>query len=146
MTEMVNGAAPSSGGEAILSRWWRTTDLWTMTCILLLFSIGLLLGFAASPPLAEKNWFAPFHYVERQAIFGALSIVTMIALSMMSVKLVRRLAVIGFVCYFISIILLPIFGTDFGKGAMRWYTFGFASLQPSEFLKPCFIVVTAWMI
>ena len=146
MTEMVHGAAHSSGGEAILSRWWRTTDLWTMTCILLLFSIGLLLGFAASPPLAEKNGFAPFHYVERQVIFGALSIVTMIALSMMSVKLVRRLAVIGFVCSFISLILLPIFGTDFGKGAMRWYTLGFASLQPSEFLKPCFIVVTAWMI
>ena len=54
MTEMVHGAAISSGGEAILSRWWRTTDLWTMTCILLLFSIGLLLSFAASPPLAEK--------------------------------------------------------------------------------------------
>ena len=136
MTEMVHGAAPSSGGEAILSRWWRTTDLWTMTCILLLFSTGLLLSFAASPPLAEKNGFSPFHYVERQVIFGSLSIVTMIALSMMSVNLVRRLAVIGFVFSFIALMLLPIFGTDFGKGATRWYTLGFASLQPSEFLKP----------
>ena len=42
--------------------------------------------------------------------------------------------------------LLPIFGTDFGKGATRWYTLGFASVQPSEFLKPCFLVLTAWMI
>ena len=146
MTEMAHGAAPSTGGEAILSRWWRTTDLWTMTCILLLFSIGLLLSFAASPPLAEKNGFAPFHYVERQVIFGSLSIVTMITLSMMSVDLVRRLAVIGFVISFIGLVLLPVFGTDFGKGATRWYTLGFASLQPSEFLKPCFLVVTAWMI
>ena len=146
MTEMVHGTAPSSGGEAILSRWWRTTDLWTTTCILLLFSIGLLLSFAASPPLAEKNGFAPFHYVERQLIFGSLSIATMFALSMMSVDLVRRLAVIGFIFSFIGLMLLPIFGTDFGKGATRWYTLGFASLQPSEFLKPCFLVVTAWMI
>ena len=55
----VHGTTSCSDGEAILSRWWRTTDLWTMTCIFLLFSIGLLLGFAASPPLAEKNGFAP---------------------------------------------------------------------------------------
>ena len=59
MTEMVHGTAPSSGGEAILSRWWRTTDLWSMTCILLLFSVGLLLSFAASPPLAEKMGLLP---------------------------------------------------------------------------------------
>ena len=102
MTEMVHGTASGSDGEAILSRWWRTTDLWTMTCIFLLFSIGLLLGFAASPPLAEKNGFAPFHYVERQIVFGALSLSTMIIMSMMSVDLVRRLAIIGFIFSFIG--------------------------------------------
>ena len=63
----------------------------------LILIIGLLLGFAASPPLAEKNGFAPFHYVERQIVFGALSLSTMIIMSMMSVNLVRRLAVIGFI-------------------------------------------------
>ena len=146
MTEMVHGTTSGSDGEAILSRWWRTTDLWTMTCIFLLFSIGLLLGFAASPPLAEKNGFAPFHYVERQIVFGALSLSTMIIMSMMSVDLVRRLAIIGFIFSFIGLLLLPIFGTDFGKGATRWYGLGFASLQPSEFLKPCFIVFISWMI
>ena len=146
MTEMVHGTTSGSDGEAILSRWWRTTDLWTMTCIFLLFSIGLLLGFAASPPLAEKNGFAPFHYVERQIVFGALSLSTMIIMSMMSVDLVRRLAIIGFIFSFIGLLFLPIFGTDFGKGATRWYALGFASLQPSEFLKPCFIVLIAWMI
>ena len=146
MTEMVHGVTPKLGGEAVLSRWWRTTDLWTMTCVFLLFSIGLLLSFAASPPLAEKNGFAPFHYVERHIIFGSISLLTMISLSMMSVNLVRRLAVIGFIFSFIGLTLLPFFGTDFGKGATRWYTLGFASLQPSEFLKPCFLIFIAWMI
>ena len=145
MTEIVHGTASGSDGEAY-SRWWRTTDLLTMSCIFLLFSIGLLLGFAASPPLAEKNGFAPFHYVERQIVFGALSLSTMIIMSMMSVNLVRRLAVIGFIFSFIGLLLLPIFGTDFGKGATRWYGLGFASLQPTEFLKPCFIVFISWMI
>jgi cell division protein FtsW len=70
----------------------------------------------------------------------------MIVMSMLGPVLVRRLAVIGFLVSFVALALLPVFGTDFGKGAVRWYAFGFASLQPSEFLKPGFIVVAAWLM
>ena len=146
MTEMVYGSVPVRNVEPVLPKWWRTIDRWSMSCILILFGIGLLLGFAASPPLASKNGLAPFHYVERQAMFGGLALVVMFLTSMMSPLLVRRLAVVGFTLAFISLIGLPFFGTDFGKGAMRWYSLGFASVQPSEFLKPGFIVVAAWML
>jgi len=146
MTEMVYGAVPERGGEPILPKWWRTLDKWSMTCVLLLFVIGLLLGLASSPPLASRNGLPPFYYVERQAVFGGAAIIAMWLTSMMSPVLVRRLAVLGFLAAFVGLALLPFFGTDFGKGAMRWYSLGFASFQPSEFLKPGFIVVTAWMI
>jgi cell division protein FtsW len=59
---------------------------------------------------------------------------------------VRRLSVLGFLAAFVALAMLPFFGTDFGKGAVRWYTLGFASLQPSEFLKPVFVIVAAWMM
>ncbi len=117
-----------------------------MSCILTLFVLGLLLGLAASVPLAERNGFDNFHYVQRQAIYGVTALMAMILTSMMSPQLVRRLAVVGFACAFLALALLPILGTDFGKGAVRWYSLGFASLQPSEFLKPGFVVVAAWMI
>jgi cell division protein FtsW len=146
MTEMVYGAVPVRDGEPIIPKWWRTIDKWSMSCILALFAIGILLGLAASPPLAAKNGFEAFHYVQRQAVFGSLGLMAMCLTSMMSPQLVRRLAVIGFVVAFISLALLPYFGTDFGKGAMRWYSLGFASIQPSEFLKPGFVVVVAWMM
>jgi cell division protein FtsW len=146
MTEMVYGSVPVRNVEPVLPKWWRTIDRWSMSCILILFGIGLLLGFAASPPLASKNGLAPFHYVERQAMFGSVALIVMFLTSMMSPLLVRRLAVVGFTLAFISLIGLPFFGTDFGKGAMRWYSLGFASVQPSEFLKPGFIVVAAWML
>lgn len=146
MTEMVYGAVPVPAGEPILPKWWRTLDKWSMSCILMLFVLGLLLGLAASVPLAERNGFDNFHYVQRQAIFGCTALMAMILTSMMSPQLVRRLAVIGFACAFVALALLPVFGTDFGKGAVRWYSLGFASLQPSEFLKPGFVVVAAWMI
>jgi len=147
MTEMVYGAVPVvRDGEPILPKWWRTVDRWTISCILMLFGIGLLLGLAASVPLAAKNGFEPFHYVQRQAFFGGLAMVAMVLTSMMTPTVVRRLAVMGFVVAFVALALLPFFGTDFGKGATRWYSLGFASLQPSEFLKPGFVVVAAWMM
>jgi cell division protein FtsW len=146
MTEMVYGAVQDQRGEPILPKWWRTIDRWTMSCVLILFAIGLLLGLASSPPLAGRNGFDPFHYVERQAIFGGLALIAMLLTSMMSPTLVRRLAVLGFLGAFVALVFLPVFGTDFGKGAVRWYSLGFASLQPSEFLKPGFIVVAAWLL
>ncbi len=146
MTEMVYGSLPVSKGEPILPKWWRTVDKWTLMSVMLLFSIGILLGLAASPPLAEKNGFAPFHYVQKQSVFGGMALIAMFVTSMMSPTLVRRLAVLGFGVAFVAVALLPFFGTDFGKGAVRWYALGFAALQPSEFLKPGFIVVSAWML
>ncbi len=146
MTEMAYGSVGTVEGEAVLSRWWRTLDKSVLTAILVLFSIGLLLGLASSPPLAEKNGLAPFHYVYRQAIFGSLALFVMIVFSMLPSKVIRRLGVIGFLLCFVALGLLPFFGTDFGKGAVRWYGLGFASVQPSEFLKPGFIVTVAWLI
>ena len=146
MTEMVYGTVPARDGEPILPRWWRTVDKWSMSFVLILFGIGLLLGLAASPPLAERNEFEPFHYVQRQAFFGALAMIAMVCTTMMSPQLVRRLGVIGFFVAVIALGFLPFFGTDFGKGAVRWYSLGFGSFQPSEFLKPGFVIVTAWLL
>ena len=146
MTEMVYGTVPVRTGDPVLPRWWRTIDKWTMSCILVLFGIGLLLGLASSPPLAARNGLEPFYYVTRQAFFGAVAMVVMLLVSMMSPQLVRRLAVIGFGISFVALMLLPVFGTDFGKGALRWFSFGFVSVQPSEFLKPGFVVLVAWLM
>ena len=146
MTEMVYGSMPSRVTEPVLPRWWRTIDKWSMTCIMVLFGIGLLLGLAASVPLASRNGLEPFFYVQRQAFFGGLALVAMFAVSMMTPGMVRRLGVVGFVLAFAALALLPFFGTDFGKGAVRWFSFGFASVQPSEFLKPAFMIVVAWLM
>ena len=98
---------------------------------------------SGSPPRCRwprRNGLDPFYYVTRQAFFGARRRWSRCsAISMMSPRLVRRLGVLGFVAAFVALLLLPVFGTDFGKGAVRWYSLGFASLQPSEFLKPVFV-------
>lgn len=146
MTEMVYGVAPSQARDPVLPRWWATIDKWSMTCIIGLFLVGLLLGLAASPPLASRNGLDPFYYVQRQAFFGAVALCAMLVTSMMTPGLVRRLAVLGFAAALVSLAMLPFLGTDFGKGAVRWYSLGFASVQPSEFLKPAFVVLVAWLM
>lgn len=146
MTEMVYGSMPSRVTEPVLPRWWRTIDKWSMTCVLILFGIGLLLGLAASVPLANRNGLEPFFYVQRQAFFGGLALAVMVGVSMMSPAMVRRLGILGFVLALLALCALPFVGTDFGKGAVRWFSLGFASVQPSEFLKPAFILVVAWLM
>ncbi len=146
MTEMAYGAIPKGDSDPIFPRWWRSIDKWSVSCVLLLFGIGLLLGLAASPPLAERNGLSPFHYVQRQVFFGSIAMVIMFITTMMSPQLVRRLGVLGFSVAFVALMFLPLFGTDFGKGAVRWYSLGFGSIQPSEFFKPGFVIVAAWLI
>ena len=146
MTEMVFGTVPLRATDPVLPRWWRTIDKWALTAVFALFGVGMLLGLAASVPLAEKNGLEPFYYVKRQALFGGVGLVVMVALSMMSPQQVRRIGVLGFAMAFLTLMVLPVIGTDFGKGAVRWISLGFASFQPSEFLKPGFVIVTAWFM
>ena len=146
MTDMVFGTVAQQPSEPVLPRWWRTVDRWSLTFVVVLFVIGILLGLAASVPLAERNGLVPFYYVYKQLFFGIIALIVMILTSMLPPRIVRRFGIIGFICCFIAICFLPLLGTDFGKGAVRWYSLGFASVQPSEFLKPCFVIFTAWLM
>ena len=146
MTEMVHGSAAVGRIEPVLPRWWHTVDRWSLAAILGLCAIGLLLGLAASVPLAQDNNQSDYYYVMRQAQFGSIALAVMLVLSMLPLDAVRRIASVGFLLALIAVMLLPVLGTDFNKGATRWYSLGFASVQPSEFLKPGFIVVSAWLL
>ncbi len=146
MTEMVHGTVSASAGEPVLSRWWRTVDRWTISCVLLLFAIGLILSLASTPPLAARNNLSAFYYFNRQAVFGVVAIGVMLVVSMMPLALIRRWAVLGWAVSMLLLLALPFIGTDFGKGAVRWLSLGFTSIQPSEFLKPVLVVTTAWML
>ncbi|MDZ4136880.1 MAG: putative peptidoglycan glycosyltransferase FtsW, partial [Paracoccaceae bacterium] len=95
---------------------------------------------------AQRNGLKYFYYVQRQAAFCGNGLIVILGISMMSPAMVRRLGVLGFLAAFAMLALLPALGTDFGKGAVRWFSFGFASMQPSEFLKPGFIVLVAWLM
>jgi len=146
MTEMVHGVQAPQERGAGLSEWWRTVDRFSIAAVFALFLIGMLLALAASPPLALEQGKPRFYFVERQAIYGVLGLAAMLYISTFSVKAARRWAVVGFLTVLVALALLPWLGTDYGKGAIRWYSFGLGSIQPSEFIKPLFAVTAAWLL
>jgi len=79
-------------------------------------------------------------------VFGILGLFAMFITSTLSIDSIRRMGIIGFGLCFAALLLLPVFGTNFGKGAIRWYSMGFGSLQPSEFTKPCFVLFCGWLM
>ena len=91
MTEMVYGSMPSRVREPVLPRWWRTIDKVTLAAVVVLFGIGLMLGLAASVPLASRNNLDQYYYVTRQAQFGGIAMIVMVCLSMLSPAMVRRI-------------------------------------------------------
>ena len=131
---------------SVLDNWWHAIDKWVLGAVLVLFAVGMVLGLAASPPLAEKNGLWTYHYVVRHTIFAILALGGILFLSMTSRLAIRRGGLILFLVAFAATAALPWLGTDFGKGATRWYSLGIISLQPSEFLKPGFALAAAWLM
>ncbi len=146
MTELAFRSLPVRVEGSVVGDWWQTVDRWSLGAVLMLFALGLVLGLAASPPLAHKNDLWTYHYVARHAVFALAGLGVIAAVSMCSVTTIRRWGVLLFVGALAATLALPWLGTDFGKGATRWYSLGFLSLQPSEFLKPAFVLASAWLM
>ncbi len=129
---------------SVLGRWWWTVDRWTLATLVLLMGFGAVLILSASPAVAERIGLSGFRLAHRQIAFLPFALLTLIGVSLLSPKWVRRVAVIGFAGSLLLCLLTLMIGTEI-KGATRWISLAGFSLQPSEFLKPCFAVVAAWM-
>jgi cell division protein FtsW len=129
---------------SLLGRWWWTVDRWTLAALSCLIGFGVVLAMAATPAVATRIGLDPFFFVRRQFELFIPAIAIMVMISMLSPRYVRMLALAGFV---ISVSLLAatfVVGTEI-KGARRWIHLPGLSIQPSEFVKPTFAVVAAWL-
>jgi cell division protein FtsW len=130
--------------HSVMGRWWWTVDRWTLFALALLIGIGALLVTAASPAVAERIHLPTFYFVEHQAIMLVPTIALLIGVSLLNPRGVRRLAFGIFIVFYLLTMLTLVAGVEI-KGATRWISLGPLSLQPSEFLKPAFAVVSAWL-
>ncbi len=131
-------------------RWFWEIDRVLLLLLAVLIGIGLIAVAAASPAAARRYsggsvHFGELYYFYRQIGWIGLSLPVMIGISMMSREKLRRLSLIGAGLCLIALVLVPIFGPEV-NGAKRWLNFGFGQIQPSEFLKPFFVVAMAWLL
>ncbi|MBP1852336.1 putative lipid II flippase FtsW [Rhizobium halophytocola] len=127
-----------------LAEWFWTIDRLFLVLFLALIGIGLMLSFAASPAVAHRIGLDNFHFVRRQIAFMLPAVAVMLGLSFLSPRQVRRAAIIMLVAALAMMLLALFFGAEV-KGARRWVSIAGLSIQPSEFMKPAFVVVCAWL-
>jgi cell division protein FtsW len=127
-----------------LSQWWWTVDRLLLAALTALILAGIILSLAASPPVATRIGLDPFHFFNRHVMFILPVFAVMIGVSFLSPRQVRRSALIMFA---VSVVLLAatlVFGAEV-KGSRRWISIAGISIQASEFAKPAFVVVVAWL-
>ncbi|KAA0700335.1 putative lipid II flippase FtsW [Neorhizobium sp. P12A] len=127
-----------------LADWFWTIDRFFLAIFILLMGIGFMLSFAGSPAVAQRIGLEPFFFVKRHAIFLVPAIGAMIGLSFLTTRQVRRAAVIILVLSLAMMVFALFFGVEV-KGSRRWVNIASLSIQPSEFMKPAFVVVCAWL-
>ena len=129
---------------SVIGRWWWTVDRWTMVALALLAGIGAMLILAASPAVAERIGTDHFHFIRRQFVFLPPAVLVIFAVSLLPPKAIRRLASLGFIGALLLMAATLVLGQEI-KGATRWVNVAGITVQPSEFVKPTFAVVAAWM-
>ena len=130
---------------SILGRWWWTVDRWTLAAIAALMAFGAILALASSPAVAERIGLDELHFVKRHLGLLPVAVGLIVGVSLMTPVQVRRIAIIGFGGCLVLLLLTLIAGPEI-KGARRWIGVAGFSLQASEFVKPAFAIVTAWLL
>ena len=127
-----------------LSQWWWTVDRPLLGALTILILGGIILSLAASPPVATRIGLDPFHFFNRHVMFILPAFAVMIGVSFLSPRQVRRSAAIMFVIAVILLAATLVFGAEV-KGSRRWISIAGISIQASEFAKPAFVVLVAWL-
>jgi cell division protein FtsW len=124
--------------------WWWTVDRLTLAAIGTLMLAGVVLSLAASPPVAARLGLDPFFFVNRHMFYLLPAIAVMLGVSFLNPRQIRRLSLVVFAVSLIMVAATPYFGPEI-KGARRWLVLLGVNIQPSEFIKPAFVIIVAWL-
>ena len=131
--------------RSTLSLWWWTVDHKLIGLVLLLIIGGVMLLMSAGSPVAISKGFNEYHFLKKQLMFLSIAIPLMIFVSFLKANIIKRLSLLLLFVSFICLIYINIKGIE-TNGASRWIRFFGFSIQPSEFVKPSFAVVNAWLL
>jgi cell division protein FtsW len=131
--------------RSIVGNWWWTVDRTMLAGVAILALIGTVLIFAASPAVGERVFGAEMHFVNKHLILLVPACLVLLGVSMLAPLGVLRLGVAMY-AFFGSLLLLTLFLAPEVKGATRWLPILGVPLQPSEFVKPAVVILTAHLL
>ena len=134
----------SRADTGLVANWWWTIDRWFFAAFLTLMGLGIVLSFAASPAVAERIGLDSYHFVTRQIVFMVVAVIAMIGVSFLGARQIRRLALVMLAGSLVLMVAALYFGVEI-KGSRRWIHIMGVSVQPSEYMKPAFVVICAWL-
>jgi cell division protein FtsW len=133
----------SRAERTLVGDWWWTVDRFLLAALGALMVAGIVLLMAGGPPVAERLGLSTFHFVNRQVLYLAPALMILLTVSFLPLRHVRRLALFTYLVGIALCLMALKFGPEI-KGAHRWIGFGSFGIQPSEFVKPAFVVIAAW--
>ena len=131
--------------RSLIGIWWWTVDRWLLSIVLVLMALGTILVMAASPPVALRIGLPEQHFVWRQLIFLLPALCMMLFFSLISARQIRVISLLGLSATIGLMIITVLVGNEV-NGATRWVSVGPFRVQPSEFAKPFFAVICAWLL
>ncbi len=113
---------------------------------LVLVAFGLLMVYSASSVMALKRYGDSAYFLKRQAIWAGGGLIAMYAAWRMDYRKFKYASLPALAVMFILLllVLVPGIGAEI-NGAKRWIRLAGLSFQPSEFAKPAFVVLSAWL-
>ncbi|TMJ04928.1 MAG: putative lipid II flippase FtsW [Alphaproteobacteria bacterium] len=127
-----------------LANWWWTVDRLMLAAIAVLMMTGIVLSLAASPAVATRIGLDAFYFVNRHALYLAPACLVMIAVSFLNHRQIRRLSLVVFIVCLAMTAATLVYGAEV-KGARRWIVLAGINIQPSEFVKPAFVILISWL-
>ena len=127
-----------------VGEWWFTVDRYMLFGVIFLGLSGLFFSLAVSPVEAGHLKANQYYFLIKQSVFLFISVALMVTISILPKEFTRKISLILFVLSLLGVLLTLVIGFSSG-GASRWISvFGIITIQPSEFLKPCLIILSAW--
>lgn len=132
-------------GEGIFYNWWATIDRVTLGLILVIICFSAIMVTTASPAVAERIGLGSFHFIKKHLFYLVISLFVIFICSLLPTHLIKKLSLAGTILFGILLVLVLFFGQEV-KGSRRWISLLGFSLQPSEFIKPFFAILTGWIL
>jgi cell division protein FtsW len=124
--------------------WWWTVDRLMVAALGAIMLGGIILSLAASPPVAARLGLDPFYFVDRHILYLVPALAVLIGTSFLAPRHIRRAALIVFAVSLALTVATLFIGAEV-KGARRWIILAGVNIQPSEFLKPAFVILISWL-